>query len=306
MKILIYGGGSLGLLFARYLSKECSIEVVSKHERKSAIEKNGLVFIKNSEKENLKLKIFDSMEDIQQSPDFIILSVKSFDIDNALEEISAVLKNRYIVTIQNGVYAESAAGQIAGDEYVLPAYVMIGSKTINNNTIEEFLNKGMKIGYLNKKSESEAKRINEILNKSGIDSTVSDNIMKQKWHKMMFYCAGAILNSLTGTKDLEDANIRWIVKKILNEIESVAKNLKLNFDISSLVLDVYDFLMNFKPEKWNASVGEDLKKGKKTEIDYLNGYIVKLAEEFKVDVPFNRMLLSLIKTLEKTKYFTQL
>jgi len=303
MNILIYGAGSLGLLFTRYLSKNHNVEIISKKVKKEAIEKNGLIFIKNSKKEILKPKLYTDIKETLLMPDFIILSVKSFDIDNSLSDISSFFKDIPVITIQNGVYAESAAQKKLGKENVLPAYVMIGSKTINDYTIEEFLNEGMKIGYLSKDSNKKAEKINGALNECGIKSVLSSNIMKQKWHKMMFYCAGATLNSLTGTKELEDENIKWMVKSVLNEITQVAKSLNLDFDVESLSSDVFEFLMKFKPESWSASVGEDLRKGKKTEIDYLNGYIVKLAEKLNIEVPFNKSLTSMVKTIEKTGYF---
>ena len=304
MNILIYGGGSLGLLFARYLSKKHKIEIISKKEKQEAVEKNGLTFIKDSKKEKLELKLFTNIKETSLKPEFIILSVKSFDIDNSLSDISAFFKDIPVITIQNGVYAESAAKKSLGKENVLPAYVMIGSKTLNSYTVEEFLNEGMKIGYLSETSKEKAERINGVFNECGIKSVLSDNIMKQKWHKMMFYCAGATLNSLTGTKNLEDENIKWMVEAVLDEITRVLKILNLDFDVEELASEVFEFLMRFKPKSWSASVGEDLKKGKKTEIDYLNGYIVKLAEGLNIEVPLNKLLTSMVKTIEKTGYFT--
>ncbi len=303
MNILIYGAGSLGLLFARYLSRKHSVEAVSKSSRVNAIRKNGLVFVKDSVRENVELKIYDNVSNIKQKPDFIMLSVKSFDVDRALSDIYNTFNEISVITIQNGVYSEDAAVQIFGKRNIFPAYVMIGSKTLDDNTIEEFLNNGMKIGYLDKQSLRLAEEFNEALNECGITSVVSDTIMKEKWHKMMFYCAGATLNSLTGTRDLEDNNISWIVENILNEIAGVADKLDLGFDVYELKNDVYKFLMGFKPESWSASVGEDLRKCKKTEIDYLNGYIVKLAEQYKTEASYNKLLTSFVKTIEKTKYF---
>lgn len=299
MNFLIYGAGSLGLLFSYYLSKQNSVEVVAKHKKKEALKKNGLVFIKDSFKENINLNVTDSIEKIKNEPDFIILSVKNFDIDAALDDIAKIFNDRYVITIQNGVYAEHAAERVFGSQYTLPVSVLIGSKMINDNTIEQFLDNGLKVGYLNYKSQQKAKELNSIFINCGINSTLTDNIMRDKWHKMMFYCAGATLNSLTGTKDLSNEYLEWMVKRILSEIVNVAKNLDMDFDIEELSSEVYNFLMNFKPKKWSASVGEDLRKGKKTEIDFLNGYIVKLSEKFGVDVCINKTLFSLVKTLEK-------
>uniref|UniRef100_A0A832ASJ1 Ketopantoate reductase C-terminal domain-containing protein n=1 Tax=Desulfurella acetivorans TaxID=33002 RepID=A0A832ASJ1_DESAE len=65
-----------------------------------------------------------------------------------------------------------------------------------------------------------------------------------------------------------------------------------------------NFAKNFKPDVWKASVGEDLRKGKKTEIDYLNGYVVKVAKQKGKIAPYNESLYNIVKILEKTKLYT--
>ncbi len=303
MKFLIYGAGSLGMLFAYYLSKKHDVTLLSREQRAESINKNGLVFKKDDFQDSIKIRAIANLNELKEKPDIIILAVKSFDIDSSFDAISQKLKGIPVITIQNGVYAEEKAKKTIKPELIFPAAVSIGSKSIDNNTIMQFLDHGMKIGCIGETALNKAKELNDIFLECNINSTLSDNILRDKWFKMMFYCGGAILNSLTGTINLEDKNLKWIVKGILGEIVEVAANLNLNFDLQTLSDEVFDFLMSFKPQSWSASVGQDLKKGKKTEIDYLNGYIVKLSEQYKIETPINKIIVSLIKTIEETKYF---
>ncbi len=303
MKILIYGAGSLGLSFAHYLHNNEEVVAIAKQERAEAIRKNSLTFIKNKTEYKDAIDIYDNINDIDINPDVIFLSVKSFDIDDALNDIKSKYKNPTIFTIQNGVYAERKIQEIFSDRNLIAGSSMIGAKIINNNTVEEFVNKGVTLGSLTPEADVKVKLFADVLQKSGLNVVISDNIWRDKWRKLIYYCAGSTINSLTGTRDLEDVHLQWMSKRIINEIVQVGKHLDLNFDIEEVGDGVFDFLMNFKPESWSASVGEDLRKGKTTEIDFLNGYIVKLSEKFNTDATLNKMLYSLVKTIEKTKYF---
>ncbi len=304
MNFLIYGVGSLGLMFGYFLSKKHNVELVARRKRAEIVNREGVLFKKGDfEDKAHNIPAFGSIDDIKNSPDFIMLSVKSFDIDSSLEIISEKFKDVPVITIQNGIYAEDKAKEVLGDEYVIPAAVSIGSKMLSENVIEQFLDHGMKVGYLNESAKPTAENVNNALVECGVNSVISDNIMKDKWFKFMFYCAGAILNSLTGTRDLEDSDIKWLVETLLDEMRIIAAKLDIShFDEKELKSEVFEFLMGFKPASWSASVGEDLRKGKRTEIDYLNGHVVRLANKVGIDVPFNKTIVSLIKTLEKTKY----
>lgn len=306
MKILIYGAGALGLLFASYLSKQNDVIAVTRKKFADSINEKGLKVIKGNKKETANFKCCNDLSSIDFNPDFIILAAKSFDIDSACSDLKKYYEKVKIATIQNGIYAEDCIKNTFSSKNAIPLSVMIGSRILDSNTIEEFFHYGLNIGFLDKNAEQDARILHDIFLKSGINSIFSENIMKDKWHKFMFYCAGAVLNSLTATKNLEHKHNKWIVDRALKEIVEVAGHLNLSFDINLLSEDVFYHLMNFKPKEWFTSVGVDLRKGKKTEIDYINGYVIKLSERFSVDVPINKTLYSLVKTLEETKYYSNI
>ena len=306
MKILIYGAGALGLLFASYLSKQNDVVAVTRKKYADSINEKSLKIIKGNKEETANFKCYNDLSSVDFKPDFIILAAKSFDIDNACSDLKKYYEKVKIATIQNGIYTEECIKNTFSSKNAIPLSVMIGSRILDSNTIEEFFHYGLNIGFLDKNAEQDAHILHDIFLKSGINSIFSENIMKDKWHKFMFYCAGAILNSLTATRNLEYEHNKWIVDRALKEIVEVAGHLDLPFDINSLSEEVFHQLMNFKPKEWFTSVGIDLRKGKKTEIDYINGYVIKLSERFNVDVPINRTLYSLVKTLEKTKYYSNI
>ncbi|AEA33666.1 ketopantoate reductase family protein [Hippea maritima] len=297
-KIGIFCAGALGLWFGFKLQDRYDVVCVSKKRIADAIKSKGLTLLVDKKRTTKNINITENPEAISDCK-IIMLASKSFDSKENLKTIKKYNPKANIVTIQNGIYTEEVAKELFDKNQIFPASVMIGSKFIDNSTIEEFLNEGMILGNLN--NSSKAEDITEIFKSVGIKIKISDNIERDKWKKFMFYCSSATLNSLTATLSLYEKDESWIVKRALNEIASVGRNLKLSFDIEKLKEDVFKYAMNFRPRQWNASVGEDLKRGKKTEIDYLNGYVVELANRFDIDVPVNETLYRLVKILQKTE-----
>ncbi|WP_022670481.1 ketopantoate reductase family protein [Hippea alviniae] len=300
MRVVIFGAGALGLWFGFMLDNVADVVCISRERIKNTLKNNTLVLKKGDELKSKKLKIETSINSVGK-PDFVLLATKSYDSEEALKTIKSKWNSVDIITIQNGIYTEEVAEKLFGKDKIFPASVLIGSRFINESTIEEFLNEGMKIGSLIENNRLD--KICNVFENAGIKIEKSGNIMRDKWHKFMFYCSSATLNALTGILDLSFEHARWIVRESLNEIVRVAEYLNLDFSAKEVADDVFGFSQSFKPKKWKASVGEDLRKGRKTEIEYLNGYVVKLAKKFNLEVKVNETLYRVVKMLEFTGLF---
>lgn len=302
MKIVVQAAGALGLLIGWFLHDKNEVVCVSRERIAELVSRDGLEVKFSGENKRKMINIVDSADKIKFEPDLVVLACKSFNTDESLKIIKKHWPKVNIMTIQNGVYTEYKALEIFDKVQIFPASVLIGSKFIGRNRLEQFFNYGMKLGSLGNSEFLDI--LLDILLKSGIKVEKSEDIMRDKWHKFMFYCSSATINALTATLDLSYEHTWWIVERSLREIVEVGKFLNLEFDINQLAKEVLEFSSNFKPKVWNASVGVDLRKGKRTEIDYLNGYVVQLGKKYGVDVPVNETLYRLVKTLEETKLFS--
>ncbi len=302
MRIVVQAAGALGLLIGWFLHDKNEVVCVSRERIAELVSRNGLEVKFSGENKRKMINIVDGADKVEFEPDLVVLACKSFNTDENLQIVKTRWPNTNIMTIQNGVYTEYKALEMFDRNQIFPASVLIGSKFIGRNRLEQFFDYGMKLGSLGNENFLEV-LINALLD-SSVKVEKSENIMRDKWHKFMFYCSSATINALTATLDLSYEHTQWIVEKSLNEIVEIGKNFDLGFDCRKLADEVFEFSLNFKPKVWNASVGVDLRKGKRTEIDYLNGYIVQLGKKFGVDVPVNETLYRLVKTLEKTKLFS--
>jgi len=302
MKIVVQAAGALGLLIGWLLHDKNEVVCVSRERIAELVSKDGLEVKFSGENKRKMINIVSNADGVDFEPDLVVLACKSFDTDENLEIIKGYWPKTNIMTIQNGVYTEYKALEMFDKSQIFPASVLIGSKFIGRNRLEQFFDYGMKLGGLG--NNEFLATLLDVLSESGIKVEKSENIMRDKWHKFMFYCSSATINALTATLDLSYEHTRWIVEQSLDEIVKVGKFLDLEFDIDRLAKEVLEFSLNFKPKVWNASVGVDLRKGKRTEIDYLNGYVVQLGKKYGVYVPVNETLYRLVKTLEKTKLFS--
>ncbi len=292
MKVLIYGSGALGLLMGYFLEKENSVDYVGKSS--ATITYN--IKTKNSTTQHT----FMIKDKIDGNYDIIILATKSFDVDLAIENILKSTCDTPILTVQNGVYTEELLLRKIDKSLIFPIASLIGA-TRFDNTIEHFMDNGQKLGYFVYKDRALALAQN--FNKCGLSTTVVDNIMKEKWWKFIFYCSLATINALTGIKDFDENDLE-LSYNLAKEIVDVFDK-PYNLDLEAIKNDVINFARNFKPAQWKASIGEDLKKGKKTEVEYLNGYVVKIAKQKGIKVPYNESLYRLVKILEKTRLYTK-
>ncbi|MGC8789924.1 MAG: ketopantoate reductase family protein [Desulfurella sp.] len=293
MNILIYGSGALGLLMGYFLEKENFVDYIGKNpSQKTYHIKIG---------STVNTHTFNIKDKIDKKYDCIILATKSFDVDYAIENILKATQNTPILTVQNGIYTEEVLLSKLDKTLIFPIASLIGA-TINDNVLDNFMNNGQKIGYFLNKQK--AMYFAQNFNKCGLNTMVVDNIMSEKWWKFIFYCSCATINALTGLKSFEKSELEFS-SKLSREIVDVFDK-PHGIDLDQIADQVIDFASKFKPDVWKASVGEDLRKGKKTEIEYLNGYEVKVAKQIGKNAPYNESLYNIVKILEKTKLFSKL
>ncbi|OSS41549.1 2-dehydropantoate 2-reductase [Desulfurella amilsii] len=290
MKILIYGSGALGLLMGYHLKKENDVFFIGKTAiQKTYKIKKGPSIIEHT---------FDIKDKLDSTYDCIILATKSFDVDKVLENILKATRNTPILTIQNGIYVEELLLSKLDKSLIFPIASLIGA-TKNEDTINNFMDNGQKLGYF--EDRQKALLFAQNFNKCGLNTAVVDNIMSEKWWKFIFYCSCATINALTGIKSFDHDDLEFS-SKLAKEIAVVFSG-SYGLDLDIIAKQVIDFAKNFKPDTWKASVGEDLRKCKKTEIDYLNGYVVKVAKQKDKSAPYNESLYNIVKILEKTKLY---
>ena len=294
MKIIILGAGAIGSLYAAKLSKLNDVTVITRQQHANKINKFGLRII-GVENKIYKLKASTRIQEIGKDT-VILLTTKVYDNKKSINDIKNLIKrDAIILCLQNGLYGKDIVKKIIGNRcMVLRGVTNFGAIFLKPGVVQ-FKNYSYTAIEKSKKSQE----IAENFAKCGLNGYVSDNIKFDVWKKLIFNC---VLNPITSILGIEN---RGIVNKDLNPLKKaiaeeclrVAEKVGIKFDV--------DFIKTINKEFKNSrnisSMQQDLIKGKKTEIDYLNGAVVELGKKHGIKCPVNESLISMIKFLENQK-----
>ncbi|KYC45685.1 MAG: 2-dehydropantoate 2-reductase [Candidatus Methanofastidiosum methylothiophilum] len=296
VKIAFIGAGAIGSLFGGLLSKGGEdVLLIGRQPHIDAISKNGL-FISGVEEFNVKIDSSSNPFDAIGS-DLMIITTKAYDTRDALKDIVPILERDTIVmSLQNG------AGNIEEISKFVEKQNILGSVTSMGAFIEspgkiQYRGKGKTfIGPYSEKNNC-AKEVVKIFKKAGITAEYTNDIESEIWSKVIINSA---INPLASIFDGEngillDKNLLEIVREVTIEGKMILDNdgITIPDDIFEKTLEVIK-----NTSKNINSTLLDLRKGNKTEIDYITGKIVETGERLGIPAPFNKALLNILKFKE--------
>jgi|TARA_Y100000310_G_scaffold284075_1_gene306597 2-dehydropantoate 2-reductase len=292
MKIIVLGAGAIGSLYGAKLSKLYDVTLVVRQKHADEINKNGLK-ITGLENNTYKLKAITKIKKIEDNT-LILLTTKVYDSKKAVWGIrNLIKKDTIILCLQNGLCSENIVKEVVGDKcLVLRGISNIGAAFLKPGTIQYNTTSYTAI----EKSILSKDLVNEI-KKYGLDSYVSENIKQDEWKKLIINCLINPLSVILRKKNnaIADENLNPLKKMIADECLKVAERDGIKFDIDFVKM----VNKMIKDSKNISSMQQDILKGKKTEIDYLNGAVVELGRKYKIKCPVNEGLVMIIKRMEK-------
>ena len=318
--ILIIGAGAIGgVIAARLAQKNIEVDLLVKYpELKRIAKKEGLKvsgYLGNFTK---KVNAFLPSDLLSETFDIIMIATKANDMHDAAMHILPFLKeDSLVISLQNGICEDDLA-KIVGKNRTVGCVVGWGA-TMHNPGVYEMTSGGeFIIGSINGMlSKERLIALKEILDHL-VPSRISDSIYSELYSKLIINSCISTLGAISGAKlgkMLNKKYLRDIFIEIIREAMRVAEAMQWKVAPYSGKIDYYRFMkdqsadrfwMHFiirfigiKYRKLKSSSLQSIERGKKTEIDWFNGYIVKKAEEYGVDVPLNRMLVRLVKEIEE-------
>tara|TARA_Y100000310_G_scaffold341787_1_gene442117 strand:- start:17175 stop:18056 length:882 start_codon:yes stop_codon:yes gene_type:complete len=291
MKTIILGAGAIGSLYGAKLSKINDVTLVSRQKHVEKINKNGLK-ITGEENSTYKLKATTAIEKIEDNT-LILLTTKVHDSKDAINSIiDLIKKNTVILCMQNGLYSEDIVKEIVGNRCtVLRGITAVGATFLEPGVVQ-FNN----LSYTKIENNVKSKEIADNFNKCGLKAVVSENLKKDIWQKLIVNC---VLNPVSAILRIDngataDEKLNPLKKLIFDECLKVASKDGVDVNIGSV-----DAINNaIKGSRNLSSMHQDIIKGKKTEIDYLNGAVVELGKKYGIKCPVNEGLVSMINFLE--------
>lgn len=289
-KIIVLGAGAIGSAFGALLSRKNDVTLIGRKAHIDAINAYGLS-VSGDVNEVFHVKAKTEICDIPKNA-LIILATKAHEAEKAIKGIRKLLKrDTTILIMQNGLGNEEIVkGIVSGKVRVLRGVTTAAADFLEPGKVR-FWN-----GEIIVENNEVAERIAKVFNECSLKTRLSSNMAREIWCKLITNCVINPLTALLRVRDYEVAseNLRAVRHEIIKESIQVAKAEGINLpeNLEEEIEHKIAKYTNF------SSMCQDILKGEKTEIDFLNGKIVELGRKHGIPTPVNETLVSLIKFLE--------
>ncbi|MFA5116639.1 MAG: 2-dehydropantoate 2-reductase [Candidatus Omnitrophota bacterium] len=322
MKISVLGAGAIGGLVAGYL-KNCGqdVSLVGHPDAVSAISTGGLKISGARGDLNIAIK---ALPRLVEKPGLAILAVKTQDIDGVLRDNLEYLHDTVLLTTQNGVQADYILSKYISTENIISSIVMFASTYLEPGRIVHNFDRSWIIGRIFPGDAQKLEELKSILSQAFPVAT-SNNILGMKYLKVFVNSTNCLLAILgvsmqEAFADLDVCKVSIAIWKeglgIVNKarvrlfslpdfpVENITKLTNLPSEQSAKIFS--GIMTSLSREPLYGSILQSIKRGRPSEIDYINGEFSRLAKECDGAAPLNEKLTGMVHLVEKTgKFFSK-
>jgi len=301
MKIVIVGPGAMGCLLGAFLSKtkEDIFILDYKKERAAKIEQSGITLEGAPGNLQSKPKCSSAAQDIGPA-DLVILCVKSYDTKKAILSAKPLIgEDTSVLTLQNGIGNIEIIAEVVGNDKVIAGVTNLGVTLLETGKAKLAGKGETVIGRLDGKMTVMMRSIREIFNKCGLETKISRDIKGLLWSKLIINVGINALTAITRMNNgrlMEFEGTRRIMREAVTEAIRVAKRKRIKLTSDDPLAKVE--AVSEATAANTSSMLQDILHNKRTEIDFINGVIVRQAQELRIPVPVNQTLVDLVKTIE--------
>ncbi|NDI33680.1 2-dehydropantoate 2-reductase [Chengkuizengella sediminis] len=308
MKFCIVGGGSLGLLLtAKYTLANIPVVLITRtKEQAKIIRRYGLQLTEEKREHAANFACYSMVEikenDVDLNLDWIFLMVKQHHINLSLgQDISTLMKaHTKLLCFQNGIGHEEKLSSWIPSNKIYLAITTEAAKKNSAHKVEHTGKGNIWIGQESQKSESfdkSEKKLIKSLSDAGFKAQMTNNMSSIIWNKLLI---NSVINPLTAIlkvsngKLLTSENWMQLMKNLLEEGKLVAKAAGIETEVH-----LWDQLIEVcqKTSNNTSSMLQDILEGRETEIDRINGGLIRLASDYKIDVPNHQVVFNMVKGL---------
>jgi len=317
ISVALIGAGAIGGITAAYIAKAgYDMQVVCKHEDKVAqFMQEGIHITGIRGEHTVRLKAVTEIEQLSGSIDILFIATKAYDMSDAARRALPYLKaDSMVVSLQNGICIEALA-DVVGRERAVGCVVGWGSTMLDDGTLNMTSEGDFVIGGL--QSEMGLSALQEVMN-AVVPTRISNSIVADLYSKMIVNACITSLGVLSGLylgQILKRRAARDIFITIIREAVAVADTMELVIEPFGGKLDYYALIrgssaldnlrrhltirvIGFKYRRLKSSSLQSVRRGRPTEVDYFNGFIVKKGAELGVPTPVNSRIVQMVKDIE--------
>ena len=298
LKVAVMGAGAVGCYYGAMLARAGhDVVLVARQQHVEAIAARGL---------RLQTALFDAQVRLAasvdaravQGADVVLFCVKSTDTESAGACVLPFLKaDALVVCLQNGVDNADRLRGVLPLHDVAAAVVYVATEMAGPGYVKHN-GRGELVIAPSTSATISSSALAQALVAAGVPTEISNNVRGALWAKLTLNCAYNAVSAITQLpygKTVAGVGIDEVTRDLVAECLAVAaaEGVDIPGDMDAAVRKIAQTM-----QSQYSSTAQDLARGKRTEIDYLNGFVVRRGEALGVATPVNRAMWALVKLLE--------
>jgi 2-dehydropantoate 2-reductase len=300
-RVAVVGAGAVGGYFGGILARAgAPVIMIGRAAFVAAVKKNGLFLDTMQFKESVRVEASTELKDVRGA-EIVLFCVKTTDNAATASGLQPLLApGTLVVSMQNGVDNAEQIRAASGMD-ALSAVVYVAASVPEPGRVKHVGRGDLVVGPRNAHSE----RFAALFEDAHVGCRISDNIAGELWTKLTWNCALNAVSALGRAKYGQIAaspDARKLVETAVYEVLAVAKAANVHppgFEDPQVAI-AGSFKIATQMAEALSSTAQDMNRGKRTEIDSLNGYISRRGLELGVPTPVNHALYTLVKLAEAT------
>jgi 2-dehydropantoate 2-reductase len=297
--VAVLGAGAVGCYFGGMLARAGhSTVLIGRRAHVDAFRAAGLHFEGLTFEEHVPVEASTEPEAVKGAR-LVLFCVKSTDTERAAEQIAPHLSpDALVANLQNGVdNTERIQARVRCP--VIPAVVYVATEMKGPGHLKHHGRGDLVIGSLDgAPSNAAQEEIKAWFEAAGVPVVISDNVAGELWAKLVVNCAYNAISAISQLpygRMIQGPAVRDVMRDVVEETLAVAKaaGVRLAPDMLAKTYRIAEAMAG-----QYSSTAQDLARGRPTEIDHLNGYVLRQGEALGVPTPANRALYALVKLLE--------
>lgn len=293
MNIAVMGAGAVGCYYGAMLARAGhSVMLIGRPRHVDVVNDRGLFLEAQAFQEHVAMRATTEASGVAGA-DVVLFCVKSTDTETAGRQIAPhLVKSAAVLSLQNGVDNAERLQAVIGRK-VIPAVVYVAAEMAGPGHIRHNGRGELVIG-----PSPESYPIAAAFIDAAVPTTVSEDVAGALWKKLILNCAYNALSAVSQFpygRLMDVEGVTDVMKDLVAECVAVAR--ASGVSVQKDILQVGMAMGRTMPEQY-SSTAQDLARGRKTEIDYLNGYIVRKGAVLAIPTPANRALYAMVKLIE--------
>jgi 2-dehydropantoate 2-reductase len=303
VKIAIVGPGALGCLIAgllKHRTKEDIWLIDNIPSRVKIVRDQGIIIEGLS---SIKARPNVTAEAKEAGVcDLVVICVKSYSTEDACKGVKElVCKDTFVMTLQNGIGNVQILNDHFGQDRVIAGITNHGATLLGPGQVRHAGKGDTIIGASNGKVLGPVKEIASILTKGGLEAKVSRDIDSVIWSKLVINVGINALTAITRLKNgalIEHDGTKEILRSAVQEAVKIVKKKRIKLAYDDPIQKVESVCKGTAANI--SSMLQDVLNNKRTEIDFINGAIVRQGKSLDIPTPVNSVLTDLVRTIESS------